>query len=141
MALKTIDDIRALNQPDPSPEAIGARAVHIASKMSDLPHAYRNILPTTDDPKTLEQAEAAIRSIHAADREAVAAQAAPPPTEQDLSKLSPTQLIEMGLRQEKPGGMQQPPPLPSYHGRSGLRDSAAPLSPTQLIERGLRDGT
>jgi hypothetical protein len=156
--LKTIDDIHALSQPNPSREAIGARAVHIANKMSDLPHAYRNLLPTTDDRKALQEAEAAIRSIHAADREAHASLNEPP---QVVAKMSSRQLLELGLQQGKPGGVQGPQSPPTDFGRSGLGDSAAQaaiseppqgvsqsatknkfssISSRRLIELGLRHG-
>ena len=54
-AKPTVDDIARLGQPNPSSAAIAARAVHL-SRMQGLPNAYRNLLPTTDDPQALEAA-------------------------------------------------------------------------------------
>ena len=83
----------------------------MAEKMKDLPAVYQNQLPNTGNAAELAAAEQKIREQYRADFKIAQPTAQPnvagtpptgaqPPTAApvDLSKLSPTQLVEQGLK-------------------------------------------
>jgi hypothetical protein len=147
----TVADVVALVQQNlASVRAIEARAQWIRERVSDLPSVYLNLLPETSDTSTLAAAEAQARDQFRQDTLAYLknlnqtqfAEAAAAPLGNrvaqdsasaatsaasdtvDLSKLSPSELILMGLRENSssgaaPGGVD------------------ANSSPAQLIHRGL----
>ncbi|HEX4055804.1 MAG TPA: hypothetical protein VHX86_16185 [Tepidisphaeraceae bacterium] len=92
--------------------AQSARAVYIGTKMMDLPKAYSDQMPVTDDAAKLEEAEQIIREqyrrdmrIHAPAHALAMGFTQPPQTAQpavDLSKLTGSELIAEGLRRSKP---------------------------------------
>jgi len=108
--------------------AAAARASYVGTKMSDLPEAYKNMMPLSADQGQLAEAEANIRRsfrddmkthgpIHAASlgwtpppgspaeaqqKANAAAGVASPLQGVDLSHLDSAQLILLGLRNSRP---------------------------------------
>jgi hypothetical protein len=113
----SMDDVRkaitdALSSTQQQQAKTQARASYAAEKLKDLPKVYQDQLPDTDDANALAQAEQRIRAAYQADFKLaggktadVGGQAAggkPPTNAVDLSKVSPVQAIEMGLKAAKP---------------------------------------
>ncbi len=97
--------------------AQSARAIYIGTKMMDLPKAYSDQMPVTEDAGKLEEAEMLIREQYRKDMLVHAplhawALGYTPPGPQaasasthpgiDLSKATPSEMILAGLRRSKP---------------------------------------
>ena len=111
----TMEDIKALlDGRDKSAAKSATRDGYAKDKLGDLPAAYRNQLPDTDDMGALDKAAQTIREGYREDLKAkgftvadvggnAPANGVPPAKGPvDMSKMSPTQLIEMGLKQAGP---------------------------------------
>jgi hypothetical protein len=135
----TLEDLtRVLDQRDQQRSAAAAKTAarqgFIESKMNDLPSAYRQLLPDTDDAGQLAAAEQRIRTQYQADFKTAGGKVpdvgggtpggAPPAAGVvDVSKMSPTQLVEMGLKGSRPTGSVAPGTAPA--GSSGQPGATA----------------
>src|SRR5206468_12924239 len=91
---------------------------YVRQKMSDLPDAYRRLMPQTDDTTALATAERDVRRQFREDLRAIGADPAGgdvagepvanagqrPGAAVDYSTLSPLQQIALGLRDARPAG-------------------------------------
>jgi hypothetical protein len=111
----TLEDVKGFfAEKEKSAATAAAREKFAAEKLADVPAAYRGQLPHTDDAAQLAAAEQKIRADYRADLKAKGFEvkdvggavpgggvpAAKAPV--DLSKLSATELMEMGLKQAGP---------------------------------------
>ena len=118
------DDVRrvvldVLREHDQQRQRADGRDRYVRQRMSDLPDAYRRLVPQTDDPAALAAAERDVRRQFREDLQAIGAGAVAgndvagdvftaagqrPGSAVDYSTLSPLQQIALGLRDATPVG-------------------------------------
>lgn len=117
------DDVRrvvldVLREHEQQRQRADGRDRYVRQKMSDLPDAYRRLMPQTDDAAALATAERDVRRQFRDDLRAIGADPAGsdvagepvtntgqrPGAAVDYSTLSPLQQIALGLRDAKPAG-------------------------------------
>ena len=118
------DDVRrvvldVLREHDQQRQRTDGRDRYVRQKMSDLPDAYRRLMPQTDDATALATAERDVRRQFRDDLRSLSAGGAPggdlagdpttnagqrPGAAVDYSTLSPLQQIALGLRDTRPAG-------------------------------------
>jgi hypothetical protein len=118
------DDVRrivldVLREHDQQRHRADGRDRYVRQRMSDLPDAYRRLMPQTDDPTALATAERDVRRQFREDLRAIGAgdpagndlaadstttAGQRPGAAVDYSTLSPLQQIAVGLRDVKPAG-------------------------------------